>query len=105
MSPRDLAQIGELCRNQGRVGDRLLFPKNWVNESWIEWGKSAYTDDPYGYGWFQHSLAGEPRYYGRGYGGQVLYVIPSLELTVVMRSDPYPTVAGLILSAPSIPID
>jgi CubicO group peptidase (beta-lactamase class C family) len=94
MSPRDLAKIGELYRNQGRVGERRLFRENWVNESWTGRGKSAYTDDPYGYGWFLHSLAGESGYYGRGYGGQVLYVIPSLELTVVMTSDPTPPSPG-----------
>ncbi len=94
MSPRDLAKIGELYRNQGRVGDQILFQENWVSESWTGRGKSAYTDDPYGYGWFLHSLAGESGYYGRGYGGQVLYVIPSLELTVVMTSDPTPPSPG-----------
>jgi CubicO group peptidase (beta-lactamase class C family) len=60
LSPRDLVKIGELYRNQGWVGDRLLFPENWVNESWTGRGKSAYTDDPYGYGWFQHPLARKP---------------------------------------------
>lgn len=94
LSPRDLAKIGELYRNQGRIGDRLLFPDEWVSESWTKRGKSAYTDDPYGYGWFQRPLAGEMGYYGRGFGGQVLYVMPSLKLTVVMTSDPTPPSPG-----------
>jgi CubicO group peptidase (beta-lactamase class C family) len=94
LSPRDLVKIGELYRNQGLVGDQRLFPENWVDESWTGRGKSAYTDDPYGYGWFQRPLAGEAGYYGRGYGGQVLYVMPSLELTVVMTSDPTPPSPG-----------
>ncbi len=94
LSPRDLAKIGELYRNEGRVGDRLLFPEDWVSESWVERARSAYTDDPYGYGWFQQPLAGEMGYYGRGYGGQVLYVLPALKLTVVMTSDPAPPSPG-----------
>jgi CubicO group peptidase (beta-lactamase class C family) len=94
LSPRALVKIGELYRNQGRVGDRRLFPEGWVNESWTERGRSAYTDDPYGYGWFERSLAGQTGYYGRGYGGQVLYVMPALELTVVMTSDPTPPSPG-----------
>ena len=94
LSPRDLAKIGELYRNEGRVGDQLLFPENWVSESWMERAKSAYTDDPYGYGWFQQPLAGEMGHYGRGYGGQVLYVMPARQLTVVMTSDPTPPSPG-----------
>jgi len=94
LSPRDLAKIGELYRNEGRVGDRRLFSENWVSESWVERTRSAYTDDPYGYGWFQQPLAGEMGYYGRGYGGQVLYVMPARELTVVMTSDRTPPSPG-----------
>ncbi len=94
MSPRDLVKIGELYRNQGRVGDQLLFEEDWVEQSWTGRGESAYTDDPYGYGWFLRPLAGETGYYGRGFGGQVLYVVPALELTVVMTSDPTPPSPG-----------
>ncbi|GBO85686.1 serine hydrolase domain-containing protein [Marinobacter salsuginis] len=94
LSPRDLVKIGELYRNEGRIGDRRLFPEDWVRESWIERARSAYTDDPYGYGWFQQPLAGEMGYYGRGYGGQVLYVMPARQLTVVMTSDPTPPSPG-----------
>ncbi|WP_431475170.1 serine hydrolase [Marinobacter sp. KM021] len=94
LSPRDLVKVGELYRNNGRVGDQQLFPENWVNESWNGRGESAYTDDPYGYGWFLRPMAGEMGYYGRGFGGQVLYVVPTLELTVVMTSDPAPPSPG-----------
>jgi len=96
LSPRDLVKIGELYRNDGRVGDQQLFPDNWVATSWTGRGESAYTDDPYGYGWFQRPLGGEMGYYGRGYGGQVLYVVPSLALTVVMTSDPTPPSPGSV---------
>ena len=94
MSPRALVKIGELYRNDGRLGDEPLFPEGWVEASWTGRGESAYTDDPYGYGWFLRPLAGEMGYYGRGYGGQVLYVVPSLALTVVMTSDPTPPSPG-----------
>jgi CubicO group peptidase (beta-lactamase class C family) len=94
LSPRDLAKIGELYRNDGSVGNERLFPEDWVSESWTARGESAYTDDPYGYGWFIRPLAGEIGYYGRGYGGQLLYVLPSLELTIVMTSNPSPPSPG-----------
>lgn len=94
MSARELAAIGELYRNGGRLGERRLFAEDWVDTSWTGRGESAYTDDPYGYGWFLRPLGGEPGYYGRGFGGQLLYVVPSLELTVVMTSDPTPPSPG-----------
>lgn len=94
LSPRALVELGELYRNGGKVGEHRVFPQSWVEESWTGRGKSAYTDDPYGYGWFLRSLDGEQGYYGRGFGGQLLYVIPSLELTVVMTSDPTPPSPG-----------
>ena len=94
LSPRDLVKVGELYRNNGRVGGQQLFPEDWVTESWTGRGESAYTDDPYGYGWFLRPMAGEMGYYGRGFGGQVLYVVPTLALTVVMTSDPTPPSPG-----------
>ncbi len=42
----------------------------------------------YGYGWFIVETAGHPHYYGWGYGGQMLHIIPSLALTIAITSDP-----------------
>ncbi|MEP1214474.1 MAG: serine hydrolase [Marinobacter sp.] len=90
LSPMALLKIGELYRNDGvHAGKRLLSPE-WIDQSWTERGTSRYTDDRYGYGWFVTDLGGHRAYYGRGYGGQMLYVVPDLEMTVVMTSDPEP---------------
>lgn len=90
LSPMALLKIGELYRNDGvHAGEQLLSPE-WIDTSWTQRGMSRYTDDRYGYGWFVTDLAGHRAYYGRGYGGQMLYVVPDLEMTVVMTSDPQP---------------
>jgi CubicO group peptidase (beta-lactamase class C family) len=47
-----------------------------------------FSGDAYGYGWFLTRLGDHATAYARGYGGQMLYVIPSLELTIVVTSDP-----------------
>lgn len=94
ISPRGLLRIGELYRLGGELNGQQILPQSWISTSWQGRGRSAYTDDPYGYGWFLLELAGEQAYYGRGFGGQMLYVIPALKMTVVMTSDPNPPSPG-----------
>lgn len=89
LSPQALIEVGELYRNDGIVfdetgnGERVL-PEGWVEASWQPRGTSRWTGDGYGFGWFITQLAGEDVYYGRGYGGQALYVIPERKMTVVI---------------------
>jgi len=88
MSTRSLLAFGELYRNGGRArnGERLLSTQ-WIDASWEPRTASRFTGDAYGYGWFLRDIAGEPVKYAWGYGGQMLYVVPSLQLTVAMTSD------------------
>ena len=90
LSPLALLQIGELYRNNGLHEGKRVIPEDWIESSWQPRGNSKYTGDGYGYGWFITELAGYDTYYGRGYGGQMLYVVPELKMTVVMTSDPTP---------------
>ncbi len=88
MSTRSLLAFGELYRNGGRTADgRRLLSQAWIDASWQPRTASRYTGDGYGYGWFLRDIAGEPVRYAWGYGGQMLYVVPSLRLTVAMTSD------------------
>ncbi|WP_237220339.1 serine hydrolase domain-containing protein [Spiribacter curvatus] len=89
MRPDALLALGELYRRDGRTarGERLL-ADGWVEASWTIRGRSRWTNDGYGYGWFIRDFAGADGYYGWGYGGQMLYVIPSLAMTAVITSDP-----------------
>lgn len=89
MSPRALARFGELYRNAGRIDGRQVVPQEWIAESWRPRTVSPWSGNPYGYGWFLTEVAGYPVRFAWGYGGQMLYIIPDLRLTVVMTSDPY----------------
>lgn len=88
MSPRSLLAFGELYRNGGATpsGSQLI-SKAWIDASWRPRTNSRFTGDEYGYGWFSREIGGEQVRYGWGYGGQMLYIVPRLELTVVMTSD------------------
>lgn len=90
LSPRALVRLGELYRNDGVIDGRRILPEGWVETSWTPRRQSQYHDDHYGYGWFVGELAGERAYYGWGFGGQLLYVVPELALTVALTSDPTP---------------
>lgn len=94
LSPLALLRVGELYRLGGEIDGRRVLPESWIQQSWQGRGRSAFTDDPYGYGWFIRPMAGQRAYYGRGFGGQMLYVLPDLGLTVVMTSDPNPPSPG-----------
>lgn len=99
LSPRALIEVGELYRNDGVVVDEYgetqrVLPEGWVAASWQPRGTSRWTGDGYGFGWFITRLAGEDVYYGRGYGGQALYVIPARGMTIVVTSDPTPPSPG-----------
>ncbi len=88
MSTRSLLAFGGLYRTGGRTADgRRLLSGDWVAASWQPRTRSLYTGDGYGHGWFLREIAGEPVRYAWGYGGQMLYVVPSLQLTVAMTSD------------------
>jgi len=90
LSPRALARIGDLYHNGGELAGDTVLANGWIEQSWQPRTRSRFTGDAYGYGWFTTELAGETVRYGWGYGGQFLYLVPDLGVTVVVLSDPNP---------------
>lgn len=88
LTPRAMLRFGELYRNGGRHQERQVVPERWVRESLVPRTRSPWSGEQYGYGWFIGESAGHPMFYAWGYGGQFIFVIPELELTVVTTSDP-----------------
>jgi len=88
MSPRAMAAFGELYRQGGVVGGRRILSAKWIEESWTPRAVSPWSGGRYGYGWFVGDAGGYPVRYAWGYGGQMIYIVPDLGLTVVMTSDP-----------------
>jgi CubicO group peptidase (beta-lactamase class C family) len=88
MSTRSLLAFGELYRNGGRTPEGVqIVPADWITQSWQHRTNSRFTGDSYGYGWFLRNMAGRDVRYAWGYGGQMLYIVPSLGLTVAMTSE------------------
>lgn len=87
LSPRALWRFGEMYRQGGMIEGKRVVSANWIKESWTPRTSSPFTGDAYGYGWFMREMHGHRAHYAWGFGGQMLYVIPSLGLTVVMTSN------------------
>lgn len=91
MSPRALLRFGELYRNGGRHDGVQVVPEDWVAASLVPRAASRWSGDGYGYGWFLTRVRGHSMFYAMGYGGQFVFLVPDLELTVVVTSDPSAT--------------
>ena len=87
LSPYGLLRFGELYRKNGVADGRHIVPASWIEASWTPRTRSVHSGEAYGLGWFITSMRGHDVRYAWGFGGQMLYVVPDLGLTVVMTSD------------------
>lgn len=94
LSPRALLKFGEMYRQGGTFRGQRILSRDWVERTWQPRGRSPHTGHLYGYGWFINELAGEMVYSARGFGGQMLYVIPGLQATAVITADNSPPSIG-----------
>ena len=87
MTPRQMIQFGELYLNGGRIGDRQLIPRQWVDKADDGVGRSRWgSDREYGYGFWIREFGRHRSFYAWGYGGQFIFVVPGLDLVVVTTS-------------------
>ncbi len=90
LSPRGLVAFAEMYRRGGVYDGKRVLSRDWIVAAWQPRGRSRYTGDGYGYGWFSTTLVGARAFYARGYGGQMVYVLPELDMTVVMTAQASP---------------
>jgi CubicO group peptidase (beta-lactamase class C family) len=88
MTVKAMVRFGELYRNQGRVGKEQVLSKEWVKRSLQPATRSMFSGLGYGYGWFLGSHRGTRYALARGYGGQIICIVPALDLTIAITSDP-----------------
>jgi CubicO group peptidase (beta-lactamase class C family) len=92
LRPRDLARIGQLMLSKGRWNGREIVPAAWIVESTRPQinGQDLYF---YGYQWWLgRSLVNqrEIRWFSAyGFGDQRLFVVPDLDLVLVITSGRY----------------
>jgi CubicO group peptidase (beta-lactamase class C family) len=86
---RDLAKFGYLYLNGGRWDTTQVIPAGYVADS-TRPHSTPPPDGPgesYGYQWWVTSQAGHPSYLAHGRDGQLVQVVPDLDLVVVITSD------------------
>ncbi len=88
LSPQSLIRFGQMINNGGTFAGQRIVAESWITTSWQPRTASRWTGHGYGYGWFMTETNGHPHYYGWGYGGQMLHIIPTLDLTIAITSDP-----------------
>ena len=93
MKPYDMAVLGYMYLNGGKIEDRQIVPEEWVETSleptWTnndrEWG--ALTDYNYGYLWWLGKINGHTLFMAMGMGGQYIMVFPGQNLIVVTTAN------------------
>jgi CubicO group peptidase (beta-lactamase class C family) len=88
LTPRQMMAFGELYLRAGRVDGKSIVPERWIETSIVPRGRSSFSGQRYGYGWWVRELAGHDAYYAWGFGGQYIIVVPDLEMVVVATSSP-----------------
>ncbi len=90
LSPRALLAFGEMIRNNGRAGGSQVLSEDWIATSLQPRTRSPFSGLEYGYGWFLGRVgpSGPEVAMARGFGGQLVAVVPERRLTVVVTSDP-----------------
>lgn len=88
LSPIAMFRFGELYRLGGVFDETRVLSEGWVRASFTPRTRSFFSGDLYGYGWFLREAGGHEVAYARGYGGQMIFVVPALRLTVAVTSDP-----------------
>ncbi|MER6593380.1 serine hydrolase [Micromonospora purpureochromogenes] len=88
LAPRDLARIGELVLAEGAWDGQRIVPADWIRTMLqprlqTSWGAQ------YGYQWYIESIDGHCVYAGMGNGGQRLFVLPDLDLTMAITAGNY----------------
>ena len=96
LTNRDMAKIGLLCLNNGVWNGEQILPENWMELSTRKWIDTK-QGHHYGFYWWltPHAgipgflIAGDGNYFGSGYGGQKLFIIPDYNLVVASFGSDY----------------
>lgn len=92
LRPRDFLKLGQVYLNDGVWKGRRLVSQQWVRQSAAAHAAMNQPDD-YGFGWWRQTFKVDTRsidtFFASGNGGQMLFVVPELKLTVMIQAGNY----------------
>ncbi|MFK8053010.1 MAG: serine hydrolase domain-containing protein [Woeseiaceae bacterium] len=92
LRPRDFLKLGQLYLDKGEWHGQRLLSEDFVTASAAAQASINDPDD-YGYAWWRHRFDVDGRavetFYASGNGGQMLFVVPELELVVLFQAGNY----------------
>jgi len=92
---RDAARFGLLYLQDGKVDGRQILPADWVRDSLRIYSQHAWDDlgffhqVGYGYQWWSADAGAHHVNFAWGHGGQLIALVPDLDMVVVLTSDPF----------------
>jgi CubicO group peptidase (beta-lactamase class C family) len=93
MRPRDMAKLGRLVVEHGRWQGKPIVSADWVAESLRPHIATGFDGLQYGYQWWAGTVAWQGRSLpwsaAFGNGGQRVFVVPDLDLSVVITAGAY----------------
>jgi len=94
MTTRNMAVLGLLYLNKGRLNGGQIVPEEWVNNSLVysgsvggTWG--SLSEIGYGYLWWLGKVSGKNIFTAIGHGGQFVLCVPDYNLIAAVNSDPF----------------
>ncbi len=85
LTARDMAKFGFLYLNRGKWDNQILLSEDWVKNSTRDHITNIYGRYSYGYQWYITMVGGHPAFLASGSGGQIIGIVPSLDLVVVLK--------------------
>jgi CubicO group peptidase (beta-lactamase class C family) len=98
MKTDDLAKIGQLVLNKGKINNTQIVSAQWVSELFKKENKLkapwGIRNSLHGFCWYSAKYKGLDLNYAMGYGGQFIIIIPSLNSVVAINYN-HDTASGI----------
>ena len=87
LRPADMLKVGQMVLNGGTYQNQRILSIEWLNDSFQTYTRSNFNPYDYGYMWWKKPVGKFQVHFAWGYGGQYIFMIPSLNAVVILTGD------------------